>query len=182
MANTAKGPWTIATSVPEDIYKIPPSSPSYSVTYVTVQEDEDDDDDWVTYAAYAGYTGLMVGWGCTVWGTGWYYPPYYWYGGYYPIYYPYWRTYGYGAWYNPTQAFMARPDEFMDHTAAPVSALATTRAPEPMLAARSHMDHTARVEPHRHITRAPEPMRRRDRDPMFTAVGDRHTFSGATIG
>ena len=50
---------------------------------------------------YAGYTGMMIGWGCAVWGTGWYYPPYYWYGGYYPIYYPYWRTYGYGSWYNP---------------------------------------------------------------------------------
>ena len=101
MANSPKGPWTLATSVPEDIYKIPPSSASYPVTYVTVAQDDDDDDDWVTYAAYAGYTGLMVGWGCTMWGTGWYYPPYYWYGGYYPIYYPYWRTYGYGAWYNP---------------------------------------------------------------------------------
>lgn len=100
-ANSPKGPWTLATSVPEDIYTIPPSSPAHSVTYVTVQEDEDKDDDWVTYAAYAGYTGLMIGWGCTMWGTGWYYPPYYWYGGYYPIYYPYWRTYGYGAWYNP---------------------------------------------------------------------------------
>lgn len=101
MANTAQGPWTIAESVPKDIYNIPPSDPAYSVTYVTVQEDEDDNDDWVTFAAYAGYTGLMVGWGCAMWGTGWYYPPYYWYGGYYPVYYPYWRTYGYGAWYNP---------------------------------------------------------------------------------
>ena len=100
-ANTPKGPWTIASSVPDDIYKIPPSSPSYSVTYVTVEQDDNDDDDWVTFAAYAGYTGLMIGWGCPVWGTGWYYPPYYWYGGYYPIYYPYWRTYGYGSWYNP---------------------------------------------------------------------------------
>jgi hypothetical protein len=99
-ANSPKGPWTLATSVPQEVYQIPPSSPAHSVTYVTVQEDDDDDDDWVTYAAYAGYTGLMIGWGCTVWGTGWYYPPYY-YGGYYPIYYPYWRTYGYGAWYNP---------------------------------------------------------------------------------
>ena len=100
MSNTAKGPWTIASSVPDEIYSIPPSSPANSVTYVKV-EDEDESDDWVTFAAYAGYTGLMVGWGCAVWGTGWYYPPYYWYGGYYPIYYPYWRTYGYGAWYNP---------------------------------------------------------------------------------
>jgi hypothetical protein len=96
-----KGPWTLATNVPKEIYQIPPSSPSYSVTYVTVEDDEDKDDDWVTYAAYAGYTGVMIGWGCAVWGTGWYYPPYYWYGGYYPIYYPYWRTYGYGSWYNP---------------------------------------------------------------------------------
>jgi hypothetical protein len=101
MAGTAKGPWTLATKVPEEIYKIPASSPAHSVTYVAVQEDEDNDDDWVTYAAYAGYSGVMIGWGCTVWGTGWYYPPYYWYGGYYPVYYPYWRTYGYGAWYNP---------------------------------------------------------------------------------
>jgi hypothetical protein len=101
MAGTGKGPWTLATKVPEEIYKIPASSPAHSVTYVAVQEDEDNDDDWVTYAAYAGYSGVMIGWGCTVWGTGWYYPPYYWYGGYYPVYYPYWRTYGYGAWYNP---------------------------------------------------------------------------------
>ena len=101
MANTPKGPWTITSSVPGEIYKIPASSPSHSVTYVTVEADDNDDDEWVTFAAYAGYTGLMVGWGCAVWGTGWYYPPYYWYGGYYPIYYPYWRTYGYGSWYNP---------------------------------------------------------------------------------
>ena len=100
-ANTPKGPWTLATSVPKEIYDIPASSQAHSVTYVTVEDDEDKDDDWVTYAAYAGYSGLMIGWGCTVWGSGWYYPPYYWYGGYYPIYYPPLRTYGYGAWYNP---------------------------------------------------------------------------------
>jgi hypothetical protein len=101
MSNSPKGPWSIAESVPKDVYNIPPSDPAYSVTYVTVQEDDNDDDDWVTFAAYAGYSGLMIGWGCAMWGTGWYYPPYYWYGGYYPVYYPYWRTYGYGAWYNP---------------------------------------------------------------------------------
>ena len=100
MANVATGPWTLATSVPEEVYQIPASSPAHSVTYVTV-ENYNANDEWVTYAAVAGYTGMMIGWGCAVWGTGWYYPPYYWYGGYYPIYYPYWRTYGYGAWYNP---------------------------------------------------------------------------------
>ncbi len=52
-------------------------------------------------AAAAGYTGMMVAWGCTVWGSGWYYPPYYGYGGFYPYYYGHFPTYGYSAWYNP---------------------------------------------------------------------------------
>ena len=73
---SATGPWEVASSVPEEIYKIPVSSPAHHVTYVTV-EDDDANDDWVTYAAAAGYTGMMIGWGCTMWGTGWYYPPYY---------------------------------------------------------------------------------------------------------
>ena len=58
-------------------------------------------DDWVVFAAAAGYTGMMVAWGCTVWGSGLYYPPYVGYGGYYPYYYPHFPTYGYSAWYNP---------------------------------------------------------------------------------
>jgi hypothetical protein len=94
VSTSPKGPWLLAESVPDEIYKIPASSPSHSVTYVKVESNEPN---WVTYAAYGGYMGMMVGWGCAVWGTGWYYPPYYWYGGYYP----YFRTYGYGAWYNP---------------------------------------------------------------------------------
>ena len=98
MSENPKGPWALATDIPPEIYNIPPSSPAHSVTYVKV---ENADSQYVTYASYAGYTGLMIGWGCAVWGTGWYYPPYYWYGGYYPIYYPYFRTFGYGAWYNP---------------------------------------------------------------------------------
>jgi hypothetical protein len=98
VGTSATGPWEVASSVPQQIYQIPASSPSHHVTYVTV---EDDDDEWVTYAAAAGYTGMMVAWGCTVWGTGYYYPPYYGYGGYYPYYYPYMGSYGYSAWYNP---------------------------------------------------------------------------------
>ncbi len=94
----ASGPWEVASSVPEQIYQIPVSSPAHHVTYVTV---EDDDDEWVTYAAAAGYTGMMVAWGCTVWGSGYYYPPYIGWGGYYPYYYPHFPTYGYSAWYNP---------------------------------------------------------------------------------
>jgi len=97
---TANGPWEVASSVPEQIYQIPVSSPANHVTYVTI-EDDDDNDDWVTFATAAGYTGMMIGWGCVVWGSGYYYPPYVGYGGYYPYYYPYFPTYGYSAWYNP---------------------------------------------------------------------------------
>jgi len=92
------GPWQVADSIPKTIYEIPVSSPSYNVTYVTVQESNDE---WVTFAAAAAFTGVMIAWGCAVWGTGYYHPPYYgWYGGY-PYYYPHYPSYGYGASYNP---------------------------------------------------------------------------------
>lgn len=97
-SSSATGPWEVTGSVPEAIYAIPVSSPSHHVTYVTV---EDDDDEWVEFATAAAYGGLMVGWGCAVWGTGYYYPPYVGYGGFYPVYYPHFPTYGYGASYNP---------------------------------------------------------------------------------
>lgn len=100
MARSPQGPWEVTSSVPKEIYEIPTSSPAHNVTYVTVVED-DDDDEWVTFAAVAAYTGVMIAWGCAVWGTGWYHPPYWgWYGGY-PHYYPHYPSYGYGAWYNP---------------------------------------------------------------------------------
>ena len=99
VGKTASGVWEVAETVPKQIYQIPVSSPAHHVTYVTVEED--DDDDWVVFAAAAGYTGMMVAWGCTMWGSGWYYPPYWGYGGYYPYYYPHFPTYGYSAWYNP---------------------------------------------------------------------------------
>jgi hypothetical protein len=100
MGSSPTGPWTVASKVPGEIYEIPISSPAHSVTYVTV-EDDDDDDEWVVFASAAMYTGVMIASGCAVWGSGWYYPPYYgWYGGY-PHYYPHYPTYGYGASYNP---------------------------------------------------------------------------------
>lgn len=98
---SANGPWQVATSVPQEIYKIPASSSSHHVTYVTIEEDDDDSDDWVAVAAAAGFMGVMIGWGCAVWGSGWYYPPYVGYGGFYPAYYPHYGSYGYSAWYNP---------------------------------------------------------------------------------
>jgi hypothetical protein len=97
-SKSATGPWNVASTVPEEIYKIPISNPAHHVTYVTV---EDDDDEWVTVTTAAAYTGVMVAWGCAVWGSGYYYPPYWGYGGFYPYYYPHFPTYGYSAWYNP---------------------------------------------------------------------------------
>jgi hypothetical protein len=98
MGRSPNGPWEVTGSVPKEIYEIPVSSPSYNVTNVTVVEN---DDDAVVFAAAAAYTGVMVAWGCAVWGTGYYYPPYVGYGGYYPVYHPYYPTYGYHASYNP---------------------------------------------------------------------------------
>ena len=99
MGSSPTGPWQVASKVPGEIYEIPISSPAHTVTYVTV---EDDDDEWATFATAAMYTGVMVAWGCAVWGSGYYYPPYYggFYGGY-PMYRGYYPTYGYGASYNP---------------------------------------------------------------------------------
>jgi len=100
MSKSPTGPWEVTGEVPKEIYTIPTESSVHNVTYVTVVED-DDDDDAVVFAAAAAYTGVMIAWGCAVWGTGYYYPPYVWYGGMYPVYYPRYPTYGYSAWYNP---------------------------------------------------------------------------------
>ena len=41
-------------------------------------------DDAVVFATAPAFTGMMVAWGCAVWGTGYYYPPYYGFHGGYP--------------------------------------------------------------------------------------------------
>src|SRR6185295_9400331 len=74
MSKAPTGPWQITSDVPKQIYEIPVSSPSYPVTYVTVEESNDDA---VVFATAMAFTGVMVAWGCAVWGTGYYYPPYY---------------------------------------------------------------------------------------------------------
>ena len=98
MAKSASGPWEVTSEVPKAIYEIPVSSPASSVTYVTVQSSTPDT---VSYEATAAYMGAMVAFGCVVWGSGYYYPPYVYYGGLYPVYYGHYPTYGWGASYNP---------------------------------------------------------------------------------
>ena len=122
MGSSPTGPWTVASKVPGEIYEIPISSPVHNVTYVTVEDD--DDDEWATFATAAMYTGVMVAWGCAVWGSVWYYPPYYggFYGGY-PYYRGYYPTYGYRASYNPwTGAYSRGVSAYGPYGGAGVSA------------------------------------------------------------
>ncbi len=106
VSNSPNGPWDVTDYIPAEIYQIPPSDPAYNATYVRVYES---DEDTVTSGYTSGYEGSYVTTSMTVvYGSGWYYPPYY-YGYYgYPAYYWYPRTYGYGASYNPTTGTYGR--------------------------------------------------------------------------
>jgi hypothetical protein len=103
MSPNSQGPWTTCTSVPQEIYTIPPSSPVYNVTYVTQAANPDG----TVQASYtAGYLGAFILGAATgaiiANGSGYWWPPYC-YGGYY---YPYAATYcggyygGYGYHYG----------------------------------------------------------------------------------
>ncbi|MFB6456211.1 hypothetical protein ACE38W_13145 [Chitinophaga sp. Hz27] len=104
MSTKPEGPWQTADAVPQEIYSIPPSSPVYNVTYVT----QTDATATTVESSYtAGYLGMFifgaaVG-ACIAYGTGWWYPPYFYWGAgaLYPIYHPWPMTYGVGAVYNP---------------------------------------------------------------------------------
>ncbi|HEX2972410.1 MAG TPA: hypothetical protein VHP11_08755 [Tepidisphaeraceae bacterium] len=104
-SSNAQGPWSTASSVPQAIYTIPPSSPVYNVTYVTQTATPSG---YVESSYTAGYLGAFVT-GAAVGaivanGTGYYYPPYIGYPAYgYPVYYPYatpYGAYGYSNYYN----------------------------------------------------------------------------------
>lgn len=103
VADSPTGPWKLATMIPAALYTIPTSSSMHHVTYVKVQNASNPDE--VVYSYTAGYFGTFVAGAALgawlVWGTGYYYEPWTWWGGGYPVYYPYYRTYGAGAVYNP---------------------------------------------------------------------------------
>jgi hypothetical protein len=103
VSTTPNGPWKAASSVPKEIYTIPPSSPVYNVTYVTQTQTSPTTVECDHTAGYLGMFLVGAAVGLTIaYGTGYYYPPYYYYPRYgYPIYRPYPVTYGVGAFYNP---------------------------------------------------------------------------------
>ena len=93
-ADAPVGPWTPAFRVPDAIYDIPASSPSYPVTSVSVASTTPTT---VIYSAVPSYsTSVYISYGVPIYGTGWYYPPY---RGFY--YYPWFYSYGHGSFYNP---------------------------------------------------------------------------------
>ncbi len=104
VGDTPSGPFKIATSVPEAIYTIPASSPVYNVTYVRIYDTEPDAI-WFGYTM--GYLSGYLAWGTYVYGSGWYYNPWY-RPGPNPIYFPRPVTYGIGAFYNPVRGVYGR--------------------------------------------------------------------------
>jgi hypothetical protein len=90
-ASSLSGPWLVATSVPDVIYTIPPSSPLHYVTYVDIYWASPES---VEVGYTPGYMGTVVAPdGVVVYGTGYDYPA--WIG---TAYYPPPPTYGYGAY------------------------------------------------------------------------------------
>jgi len=93
VANKAIGPWKASDERPKEVDKIPASSPAYNVKYVYIYESTPE----VIYVGYTpGYMGCYVYGPTVVYGTGYYYNP--WYG---PYYYPRPATYGFSMHYNP---------------------------------------------------------------------------------
>ncbi len=93
IASDPKGPWKVSDKRPEDVEKIPPESEAYNVKYVYIYDSTPD----VVYVGYLpGYTWSFVYHGCVVYGTGYYYHPWY-----HHYYYPRPVTWGFGVHWNP---------------------------------------------------------------------------------
>jgi hypothetical protein len=101
ISQTPNGPWAVANDRPSDVDKIPPSSSAYNTKYVYVYETTPD-------YVYVGYTPGYLGNYCygptVVYGTGFYYRP--WYGS---IFYPRPLTWGFGFTYNPWYGWSINP-------------------------------------------------------------------------
>ncbi len=105
VAASPQGPWQLATSVPDAIQTIPPSSPLHNVTYVHVYSATPEA---VVVGYTAGYTmGIVSAAGVVVYGTGYYYPPVV-LPARVPVYLPYPYTYCGGVAYNPATGTWAR--------------------------------------------------------------------------
>lgn len=93
LSDNFNGPWEVATSVPSEIYSIPPSEPVYNVRYVYIY---DYTPHKVIVGYLPGYLGSYAYHGCILYGTGYYYEP--WHDHYF---YPRPWTYGHKVYYHP---------------------------------------------------------------------------------
>jgi len=93
IGDSPNGPWSVANERPKDVDKIPPDNAAYNTRYVNIYETTPD----YVYVGYTpGYMGCYIYGPTIVYGTGFYYRP--WYRRYY---YPRPVTWGFGFCYNP---------------------------------------------------------------------------------
>ena len=93
VSDSPQGPWIVSDVRPEEVDDIPPESEAYNVKYVYIYDSTPD----VVYVGYLpGYNWSFAYHGCVVYGTGYWYHP--WYGHYY---YPRPVTWGFGVHWNP---------------------------------------------------------------------------------
>ena len=92
-ATGPSGPWQAATAVPPEIQDLPADCPHYNVKYVYIYDTTPE----TVYVGYTpAYTCSYVSYGTVVYGTGYYYQPWY-----HTYYYPRPVTWGFHAHYNP---------------------------------------------------------------------------------
>lgn len=92
-SSSPNGPWKVCDKRPDEVEEISSESPVYNVKYVYIYDSTPD----VVYVGYTpGYTGCYIYGPTVVYGTGYYYHP--WYGA---MYYPRPCTYGFNMSYNP---------------------------------------------------------------------------------
>lgn len=93
IGNTPTGPWSVANDRPKDVDKIPADNSAYNTKYVYIYETTPQ----YVYVGYTpGYMGCYVYGPTIVYGTGYYYRPWY-----RTVYYPRPLTWGFGFCYNP---------------------------------------------------------------------------------
>jgi hypothetical protein len=92
-SDSPAGPWVVCTDRPDEVDRIPPSSPLYNTKYVYVY---DVTPDYVYMGYTPGYLNTYIYGPTVVYGTGFYYDP--WFSGYY---YPRPWTWGFNMCYNP---------------------------------------------------------------------------------
>ncbi len=92
-SDQATGPYVVSVNRPAEVDDIPPESPVYNVKYVYIYDSTPE----VVYVGYTpGYTCSYVYGGVVVYGTGWWYHPWY-----RTVYYPRPATWGFRVHYNP---------------------------------------------------------------------------------